>query len=130
METPESKPGYRSWSGLAAGVAVIIVGLLFLMNNFGVRLGFEGYHNWWALFILVGAAGPLGYAVQRYRSKGKLDNTVLSSLLSAVSIIIVALIFLLDLSWDLWWPLFIIIGGCWMLLGHWKHASNSASADK
>ena len=28
----------------------------------------------------------------------------------------VALFFLLDLSWELWWPLFVIYGGLWMLV--------------
>lgn len=125
MDTSESKPGYRNWGSLATAVVVIIIGILFLLDNLGYRPTFMAYQNWWALFILVGAAGPLGYAVQRYRRHGGMDSAVLSSLISAASIIFVALIFLLNLPWNLWWPVFIIFGGLWMLTGNWRRQSGS-----
>jgi drug/metabolite transporter (DMT)-like permease len=55
-------------------------------------------------------------AVDRYRSTGTVDGEVLRSLLTAAVIVMVALIFILGLSWQQWWPVFIIYGGLCMLL--------------
>ena len=52
----------------------------------------------------------------------------LHSLISAAAIIVVALMFLLNLDWTLWWPVFIIIGGLYMLANHWNRDTNSASS--
>ena len=98
------------------GVAVIAVGVVFLLRNLGIDLPFLQFHNWWAVFILIGALGPLSYAAQRWHALGRVDGLVLHSLLSALVVLLVASFFLLDLSWERWWPLFVIYGGLWMLV--------------
>jgi len=128
MDIPESKPAPRHWGGLATALIVIAFGVFILLRNFGITLPFMEYHNWWALFILIGAAGPLSYAVRRYRQQQKFDGVVLHSLVSAVAVITVALVFLLNLSWNRWWPLFIVYGGLWMLANNWKHNSGSGAS--
>ncbi|WP_404616194.1 LiaF transmembrane domain-containing protein [Rhodanobacter hydrolyticus] len=95
---------------------VVGVGLIFLGANLGVQIPFLNWANWWAWFILLGAAWPLSEAWQRYRTTGTFDGTVAHSLLSALSIGMVATIFILDLSWGKWWPLFVIYGGLCMLV--------------
>lgn len=110
------KSEHMYWSRAAMGLVVIAVGVVFLLQNFGISLPFMRLHNWWALFILLGAVPSLGYALQRYRTVGKADGRVLHSLLSATAVVMVALFFLLELSWGLWWPLFVIYGGLWMLV--------------
>ena len=114
------KGEHMYWSRAAMGLVVIAVGVLFLLRNFGISLPFMQLHNWWALFILIGAVPSLAYAGQRYRSTGRLDQRVLHSLLSAAAVVMVAVFFLLDLEWQRWWPLFVIYGGLWMLVrgGH------------
>ena len=126
MKDPELKAAYRHWSGLTTGLVVIAIGVAFLLWNCGLRLPFMHYQNWWALFILVGAVGPLSYALRRYREKRKFDGMIMHSLLSAVAIVVVALMFLLNLDWTRWWPVFIIIGGLYMLVNHWKGDSDPA----
>jgi len=42
---------------------------------------------------------------------------VLRSPLTAAVIVMVALMFILELSWQWWWPAFVIHGGLWMLTG-------------
>ena len=116
MDTPERDRLHWHWGRLAVGLVVIAVGVVFLLRNLGYDLPFLRYHNWWALFILVGAVGPLTLAAERYRAIGRMDWVVLHSLLSAVAVILVASFFLLDLDWATWWPLFVIYGGFWMLL--------------
>ena len=110
------KPEHMYWNRAAMGLVVIAVGVVFLLQNFGISLPFMRLHNWWALFILLGAVPSLSYAIQRYRAVGKVDNRVLHSLLSAAVVVMVALFFLLELSWRQWWPLFVIYGGLWMLV--------------
>lgn|SRR5487761_46124 len=128
MDIQESKPAPRHWGGLATALIVIAFGVFILLRNFGITLPFMEYHNWWALFILIGAVGPLSYAVRRYRQQQKFDGVVLHSLVSAVAVITVALVFLLNLSWNRWWPLFIVYGGLWMLANNWKHNSGSGAS--
>jgi hypothetical protein len=115
QQSQESR--YKMWSSLAIGLMVVAVGVVFLLDNFGVRLPFYRPHNWWALFILIGAVPLLLQAADQYRRSGQLDRKVLCLLLSASAPILVATMFLMDLAWDLWWPLFVIYGGLWVMVG-------------
>ena len=105
---------------IATGVIVILVGLVFLASNFGIDFPLLGWHNWWALFILVGAAPQAARAFDRYRSVGTIDAQVAHAMVSALAIITVAMIFLLDASFELWWPVFLVIGGLSMLVSGGK----------
>lgn len=95
---------------------VVGVGVLFLCGNLGVQIPFLNWANWWAWFILIGAAWPLSEAWDRYHAVGTVDAAVAHSLLHALAIVMVAMIFILDLSWGTWWPLFVIYGGVCMLV--------------
>ncbi len=116
-----SRRGWRS--GMATGLVVVVVGILFLLDNLGVRLPFRGLHNWWALFILIPVVALLTEAGVRYRRVSRIDRAVLHLLLSAVAPMLVASFFLLDLDWATWWPLFVIYGGLWAMLGSRKQAA-------
>lgn len=107
--------GYGHRGGVISGLMVIAVGILFLLDNLGFHLFFE-QENWWAWLILVAAVGPVLGALERYRRVGSIDGGVLRALLSAAAIVMVAVIFLLDLPWDRWWPVFVIYGGLCMLV--------------
>ena len=56
---------YGWWGGLACGLVVMLVGVVFLLRNLGIPLPFLGLHNWWALFIVVGAVPLLAQAAER-----------------------------------------------------------------
>lgn len=118
----EDKGRQGWWGGLASGLVVVLVGVVFLLRNLGIHLPFAGLHNWWALFILVGAVPLLVQAAQSYRKAGRVDQAVLHSLLSAAAVLLVAAMFLLDLDWATWWPLFVIYGGLWTMAGVGKRA--------
>ncbi len=105
---------------VVAGLVVILVGLIFLADNFGIDFPFLGWHNWWAVFIMIGAGSPAGHAIDRYRQVGAIDAQVVHSMISALAVVAVALMFLLDLSLARWWPSFIIIGGMCMLFRRGK----------
>ncbi len=101
---------------IVPALLVIGVGVFFLLDNFGFEFPFPYFHNWWAWFILIAAISPLSIAIRRYRRTGTVDAVVLQSLLSAAAILIVALMFILELSWARWWPIFVIYGGLCMLV--------------
>lgn len=103
-------------SGLAIGLAVVIIGGLLLAKNLGVNLFFLDFHNWWAFFILFAAIGPLHLAYRSYKRDG-VGMAMFNALVTAGTIVFIALIFLLGLSFGTWWPAFIIIGGLYMMTG-------------
>ena len=117
MLDSEDKSAPRRHARWIPAIVVIALGVLFLAVNLGYNLPFLDYANWWAWFILIGAAWPLSEAVERYRQVGHWDATVWHALLPALSIVLVALFFILRLDWALWWPLFVILGGLYMLGG-------------
>ena len=67
--------GDHGWGGpWIGGVVLIVLGVLFLMQNFGWQLP----KNWWAAFILIPALGSLMAARRSYETNGgALDATVL-----------------------------------------------------
>ncbi|HEX2667181.1 MAG TPA: hypothetical protein VHP13_02305 [Gammaproteobacteria bacterium] len=109
-----------AWTNFAIGLVVVAVGLAFLLDNLGVDLPFIG-HNGWAWFILIAAVPMLVQAAERYRRIGTVDRVTLSLLLSAGAPILVAAMFILALPWNRWWPLFVIYGGLWVMVGGRKN---------
>lgn len=107
--TPKDTPG--NWT---LGLSVAVIGGLLLAKNLGVDFFLLDFHNWWAFFILLAAIGPLQLTYRCYQREGFTAAT-LNALVTASSIIVIALIFLLDLSFGTWWPVFIIIGGLYMM---------------
>lgn len=112
-QTPsrETRSSASSW---ALGLAIVVIGGLLLARNLGFELFFLDFHNWWAFFILLAAIGPLQQAISIYRKEG-FNVAVVNSLVSTGAIIFIALMFLLDLSFGTWWPVFVIIGGLYMM---------------
>lgn len=114
---PANPPSARQtrWRVFPA-LAIIAIGVLFLLGNLGYDLAFLRFTHWWAWLILAVALIPLGRAWEHYRATGKFDGEVLHELLAALAVATVAAIFLLDLDWGVWWPLFVIIGGLFALV--------------
>jgi len=127
MNTRESRRASRSGNGVVPALLVIAIGVFFLLDNLGIHIGFLYLQNWWAWLIMAAAIAPLSTAMQRYRKRGVVDGTVLHSLLTAAAIVMVALMFLLQLSWRQWWPVFVIYGGLCMLVRNWKGAADDTA---
>lgn len=116
MQTQQPEPKRHSEYRLFPAIAVIAVGVIFLMSNLGVNIPFLDSSNWWAWLILLAAFGPLSHAYDTYRTRGKIDAEAAYSLLVAGAIALVAVMFLLGLDWQVWWPLFVILGGLFALV--------------
>lgn len=107
----------RRWrggrGGLWGGFILVFLGVVFLFQQLGlVGRGF----NWWAIFILIPALGALSTAWALYRRSKRFDAAVRSSLGGGLVILTVALMFLFDFDWGVWWPLMLIAPGIALLL--------------
>ena len=106
---PEPDRGNSGGSGapLAAGVVLIVLGLIFLLRNL------TGWHlnNWWALFILAPGLVLLWNGYQNMQADGRLSSRALQSFTGGSVMLLVSFVFLLGLSWGMVWPVFLIIGG-------------------
>lgn len=113
---PPAKPAVSYTNNWALGLAIVVIGGLLLARNLGVELFFLRFHNWWAFLILLAAIAPLQQALTFYRSEG-LRAAAINRLASAGTVIFIALIFLLNLALGIWWPVFVILCGIYMMTG-------------
>ena len=117
-ENQEGKKVDSHSSSIWMGLIFILGGIVVLVNQFGL-LPFE--LNWWALFILLPAAGFLTNAYNRYQeNQGKLTTDVLYSGLIGLFIVFIAVSLLLGSNWNInWgtlWPLILIVIGIGILV--------------
>jgi hypothetical protein len=91
------------------GLAIVAVGLIFLARNFGLDLPLPD--RWWAIFILLPAAGALVTAGRFYRMDGRFSSRVAGAATVGTLILATALILFLDLDWGKTWPVMVIIVG-------------------
>ena len=103
----------RDNSSWIAGVAIIAVGVIFLLGNF------TNFHldNWWALFILIPGLMTFANAWRARQEDGHWSKRARGSIIGGLAITLVALIFLFNLDWGKIWPVFLILGGVAALLG-------------
>jgi len=120
IDPSKASPSAFRWR-LFPAVAIVAIGLLFLANNLGYNLAWFDHGNGWAVIILLAAFAPLTRAGEVYRARGRMDAEVAYFLLSAGAVALVACMFLLNLDWGVWWPLFVILGGLYTLVPHRRH---------
>ena len=96
------------------GIAITLAGVALILWTTGVlKMG-----NWWAVFILIPAAGSFAGAVQRFRSAGnRFTPRVAGAISGGLFLTAVGLMFLLDLDWGVWWGVFVVLAGVSILLG-------------
>lgn len=119
---PSGHHAKRPRSNLFWALALIAVGGILLIRNL---LQVEGEFNWWALFILIPAAGSLSGAIAAARRRGSFNAAARSGLGSALVLLTLVVIFLFNLSWGTWWPLMLIAPGISMILGAFPDESLS-----
>lgn len=109
----------RSSSGIWIGVIFIVGGIVVLLNQLDV-LPFE--LNWWALFIMMPAAGFLTGAYNRFRfNNNVLSTDVLVPALIGLFMVALAVSLLVggawNINWSMFWPIMLILIGLGMILG-------------
>lgn len=118
---PQATPNTVASNGASwgLGIAIVLIGALLLARNLGVDLFFLKLHNWWAIFILLAAIPPLQQALAELKRNG-FTYTAANSLISVAAIVMLALLFLLGLSFWTWWPVFLIAAGLLLITGSKK----------
>ncbi len=102
--------GKRGPGALIAALILVGVGVLFLLQN----LGYSIPGNLWSLLLLVPATFSLAGALRKYREKGgRFGPGMAGPLISAIILIGLTVVFLLDLhiDWGLFLPLLLIVIG-------------------
>ena len=99
----------HGWGGpWIGGVILIVIGVIFLMQNFGV----EFPKNWWAVFILIPAIGSLMAAWRTYEGNGgQLSGAVIGPGIAGVIFVVMAIALFYGLNWGLFWPIILILIG-------------------
>ena len=106
-------------SNLWMGLIFIFGGIAVLLNQLGL-LSFE--LNWWALFIMMPAAGFLSGAYNRFRANENLFSMdVAFPALIGLFLVGLSISLLVDvvwnINWSLVWPFIIILIGLGMIFG-------------
>jgi hypothetical protein len=117
INTPEYGYDHRfaHRSGWVGGAAMIVVGIYLLLHNLHLTVFY--LENWWALFILIPAVGAFSKAWSAYHDAGgRLTPQASSALFSGIIITMVAAMFLFDLSWALFGPVLLMLGGLSVLV--------------
>ncbi len=89
------------------GAILILLGVLFLAQNFGVSLP----HNWWALFLLIPALASFASAWSLYQRNGTATASVRGGILGGAILVLLTLAFLIDFEWGKYWPVVLILLG-------------------
>jgi hypothetical protein len=102
------------------GVILILLGGAFMLERSGV---FVLTGNWWSVFIYLAAAASFLNMWRSYRARGEFGAGAGSSLTWGLVLTVIATIFLLNLTWDMWWPAILIAVGVGMVLSNWLAGS-------
>jgi hypothetical protein len=98
----------RRRGGIWWGLVLVAIGAIFLLQNIGAL---SQHFNWWAIFILVPALSALSGAWFAFDHSKRFDAGVRSALGGGLIILTVALMFMFNMDWGLWWPLMLIVPG-------------------
>nr|MBN1229218.1 hypothetical protein [Anaerolineae bacterium] len=97
---------------LWGGLALLLIGAYFLAENLGLNIHLEFLENWWAIFILIPGVMILWRVFQAYRAEGSTTSRHWrNQLVMGLLMVFAAVVFLLNLSWSIFWPFLLIIGG-------------------
>ena len=105
--------GTQSW---AWGASLILLGLLFLLDNFGftnVRT-----YNWWAVFILAPGLSMLSRAISLYTERKIMTRGVSRNGVFGLVLILVSFSFLFGIGFGFIWPILLISVGIYLLFGN------------
>jgi drug/metabolite transporter (DMT)-like permease len=97
--------GDGAWIG---GTILIVLGVILLARNLGYFLP----HNWWAVFLLIPAAGSFGSAWSMYQRNGRqMSAAVRGAAVGGVILVLLTFLFFIDFDWGKYWPVILILLG-------------------
>jgi len=107
--------GQSRGGALIAGLLLVILGLVFLLQNSGYFT--ITLKNWGALFILIPVVAAFDRAYRIYRYAGnQLTAPARGAALVGLVLLLITLIILFNLNWSVWGPALIILVGIFLLI--------------
>ena len=100
---------------LYVGIPMMVLGVVFLVINFTQ----QSLANWWALFFLVPIAFIVMNALRSRSEVGYLDRGARATLVGAMFMFLLMLVFLFEMDWGKIWPAFLVISGLGFIIGRW-----------
>lgn len=100
---------------LYVGIPMMVLGIVFLVINFTQ----QSLANWWALFFLVPIAFIVMNALRSRSEVGYLDQGARATLVGAMFMFLLMLVFLFEMDWGKIWPAFLVISGLGFIIGRW-----------
>jgi hypothetical protein len=94
------------------GIVLVLLGLMLLLDNVGIPF----LANWWALFILVPAFWCYAGAWDSYQINKRLTRRAAVAMIIGLLLTALALVFLFNVAFSVYWPVLLIAGGVGLLL--------------
>lgn len=104
----------RAGAPWAGGLILIVIGGILLLQNLNIAIPY--LQNWWALFILIPAAGSFGNAYSAFRYAGVLDARGRGALIGGFFLTALAFGLLFGISFSYFLPVMLILGGVTLLI--------------
>ena len=101
-----------SSGGWMGGAILVVLGLIFLFQNMGAL----PVANWWALFILLPAAGAFNKTFNAYHTSGRFTAQARGSFWAGIILSLVTAMFLFNLNWITLGPVMLILAGAGLLV--------------
>ena len=101
-----------SSGGWMGGAVLVVLGMLLMFQNMGALPN----ANWWALFILLPAAGAFTKAFSVYQADGCFSTQVRGSFWAGIILSLVSAMFLFNLDWVVLGPVILILAGAGLLI--------------
>ncbi len=98
---------------MIGGMVLVSLGSYFLLKALGISLGF----SWLTMLMIIIGGGLMMKAVRAYLRLGYVPKDFKEQAGGGSILLLIGMIFLLNLSWSVVLPLFLIIPGVVLLLG-------------
>lgn len=110
----DGRYGYASAFGWAGGFALVVLGIMFLLQTIGEPTAIR---NTWALALAIPVAITAATAWMLYKQAEKtLTRAAAGALTSSFVLVVLGVILALDLAWAHMWPLLMIAVGMALLV--------------
>ena len=109
----QARFGMGGYRGVPVGALILIaVGVIVLLGNLGLHVP----AHWWAVFLLVPAAGLLVTAIRFYRVDSTFAGRAMGPLIGGLILLAMALAIFFGLNWGIFWPIVLIAIGAGIIV--------------
>ena len=101
-----------------AGLILVGLGILFLLQNFGVPIP----DKWWTVFLVLPGLGALWQAWRMYQHEGRLSRAATGTAVGGAVLVVLGVSFFFGFDWGNLWPLILIALGVTIVFGGSRRA--------